>query len=93
MDKPTFEQQSMFQYQGNHVLKGATFEGKNMLPIGSIFFPLRVAHVRIEYSMRVKLLTEHHLEFLSINEGCTGSSESTLVKLPHCWNHMSPLTS
>ena len=66
MDKPTFEQQSMFQYQGNHVLKGATFEGKNMLPIGSIFFPLRVAPVRIEYSMRVKLLTEHHLEFLSI---------------------------
>ena len=27
--------------------------------------------------MIVKLLTEHHLEFLSLKEGCTGSSEST----------------
>ena len=35
--------------------------------------------------MIVKLLTEHHLEFLSFNGGCTGSSESTLVKMPHCW--------
>ena len=38
-----------------------------------------------EYSMTVKLLTEHHLEFLSLKGGCTGSSESTLVKMPHCW--------
>ena len=35
--------------------------------------------------MIVKLLTEHHFEFLSLNEGCTGSSESTHVKMPHCW--------
>ena len=35
--------------------------------------------------MSVKLLSEHHLEFLSLKEGCTGSSESTLVKMPHCW--------
>ena len=35
--------------------------------------------------MNVKLLTEHHLEFLSSLGGCTGSSESTLDKLPHCW--------
>ena len=35
--------------------------------------------------MSVKLLTGHHLEILSINGGCTGSSESTLVKIPHCW--------
>ena len=35
--------------------------------------------------MSVKLLNEHHLEFLSIKGGCTGSSESTLVKMPHCW--------
>ena len=33
--------------------------------------------------MTVKLLTEHHLEFLSLKGGCTGSSESTLVKMPH----------
>ena len=35
--------------------------------------------------MSVQLLTEHHLEFLSLKGGCTGSSESTLVKMPHCW--------
>ena len=35
--------------------------------------------------MTVKLLIEHHLEFLSIKGGCTGWSESTLVKIPHCW--------
>ena len=33
--------------------------------------------------MSVKLLTELHLEFLSLKVGCTGSSESTLVKMPH----------
>ena len=38
-----------------------------------------------EYSISVKLLTEQHLEFLSLTEGCTGSSESTLVKMPYCW--------
>ena len=35
--------------------------------------------------MSVKLLTEHHLEFLSLKGGCTGSSEPTHVKMPHCW--------
>ena len=35
--------------------------------------------------MNVKLLTEHHLEFLRLKGGCTASSESTLVKIPHCW--------
>ena len=35
--------------------------------------------------MTVKLQTEHHLEFLSLNGGCRGSSESTHVKIPHCW--------
>ena len=53
------------------------------------------------YSMSVKLLTEHHLEFQSLKGGCTGSSESTLVKIPHClkshvaahiWGNLSPLT-
>ena len=41
-------------------------------------------HIR-EYSMSVKLMTEHNLEFPSLKGGCTGSSESTLVKMPHCW--------
>ena len=31
--------------------------------------------------MSVKLLTEHHLKFLSLKGGCTGLSQSTL----HCW--------
>ena len=35
--------------------------------------------------MNVKLLTEHHLVFLSLKGSCTGSSESTFVKTPHCW--------
>ena len=35
--------------------------------------------------MLVNLLTEHHLEFLSLKGGCRGSSESTHVKMPHCW--------
>ena len=35
--------------------------------------------------MTVNLLTEHHLEFVSLKGGYTGSSGSTLVKMPHCW--------
>ena len=35
--------------------------------------------------MSVKLLTEHHLELILLKGGCTGSSEYTLVKMPHCW--------
>ena len=47
--------------------------------------------------MSVKLLIEQHLEFLSFKGGCTGSSESTLVKISHCWKsgftaHMSSAT-
>ena len=39
----------------------------------------------LEYSIIFKLLTEHHLEFRSLKGGCRGSSESTHVKMPHCW--------
>ena len=35
--------------------------------------------------MSVKLLTEQQLEFLSSKGDWTGSSESTLFKIPHCW--------
>ena len=35
--------------------------------------------------MTVKLLTEQHLKFLNLKGGCTGLSESILVKMPHCW--------
>ena len=38
-----------------------------------------------EDSMSVKLLTEHHLEFLRLKGGYTGSSESSRVKMPHGW--------
>ena len=39
----------------------------------------------LEYSRGVQLLTEQNLELLSLKEVCIGSSESTLVKVPHCW--------
>ena len=54
----------------------------------------------LEYSMNFKLLTEQHFEFLSLTGGCRGSSESTLVIMPHSWKshvaaqlyfHMAPL--
>ena len=35
--------------------------------------------------MRVKVLTEHYLETISLKGCYTGSSESTHVKMPHCW--------
>ena len=35
--------------------------------------------------MIVKLLTVHHLEFLSLKGGCRGSSECTHIKMPHYW--------
>ena len=35
--------------------------------------------------MSVKLQTEGNLVFLSLKGGCTGWSESTLVKMQHCW--------
>ena len=52
----------------------------------------------LEYSVNIKLLTEHHLESLNFKRFCTGSSESKLVKMPHCWKshvatHLSFITS
>ena len=35
--------------------------------------------------MAPRLMTEQHLEFLRLKGYCTGSSESTLVRMPHCW--------
>ena len=42
----------------------------------------------LEYSIIVKLLTDHHLEFPSLKGGCTGWSESTLVKMQRCWKSL-----
>ena len=39
----------------------------------------------LKYFMTVKLLTKHHLRFLSLKGGCTDWSECTIVKMPHCW--------
>ena len=41
--------------------------------------------------MSVKVLTEYHLEFLSLKGDYTGSSESALVKMRHFGNHMERL--
>ena len=38
--------------------------------------------------MSVKLLTEHHLEFLNLTGGCKGSYESTLVQMSNCWKSL-----
>ena len=35
--------------------------------------------------MIVKLLSEHHIEFLSLTGGCRGLSESTFVIMSNCW--------
>ena len=35
--------------------------------------------------MIVKLMTEHHLEFLSLTGGCRGSTKAALVKMSSCW--------
>ena len=35
--------------------------------------------------MNIKLLNEHHLEFLSLKGGCIGLSVCIHVKVPHCW--------
>ena len=39
----------------------------------------------LEYYMNIKLLNEHNLEFLSLKEGYTDSSEFIHAKIPHCW--------
>ena len=43
--------------------------------------------------MIVKLLIEHHLEFLSLTGGCRGSSESTHVKMLNCWKSLAAVLS
>ena len=41
--------------------------------------------------MTLRPPTEHHLEFLGLKGYYTGSSESTLVKILHCWkSHVAP---
>ena len=42
----------------------------------------------LEYSLNVKQLTEHHLKFLSLKGGYTGSSESIHVKIPQYYKSL-----
>ena len=42
----------MFQPRRKHILKGASIKGKNMLPMGSIFFPLIVAPMRMDNNFK-----------------------------------------
>ena len=42
----------MLQGRENQFLKGATIKGKNMLPMGRIFFPLKVASMRKENNFK-----------------------------------------
>ena len=35
----------------------------------------------LEYAMA----EQHNFQFVSLKGDCTGSTESTLVKIPHCW--------
>ena len=44
----------------------------------------------LEYSMTVTLLTEQHLEFLSLKGSCAGLSEPIHIKMPHCWKSHVP---
>ena len=46
---------------------------------------IRAFASRLNILWLLSLLTKHHLKFLSLKGGCTGSYESTLVKMPHCW--------
>ena len=58
IDKPTFERNSQFARRWATIKEkimppaGATIKGKNMLPRGSIFFPLKVAPVRVESKLK-----------------------------------------
>ena len=46
---------------------------------------IRAFASRLNISITVKLLTEHHLEFLSLKGDFTSPSKYTLVKMPHRW--------
>ena len=49
--------------------------------IHSVYSPIRAVYPNKNH---VTSHPEQHLEFLSLKRGCTGSSESTLVKMTRC---------
>ena len=49
---------------------------------------IRAFASRLNIYTSVQQLTDHHLEFVSLKGGYTGSSESTLVKMTHITAHL-----
>ena len=61
------------------------FKGEHIVYAGYTICTWREHIVYGAFCGSTKLLTVHYLEFLSLKGGCTGSSESTHVKLPNYW--------
>ena len=74
----------------NNVVYGTMCDQQSLRSAYTYVQSVQSLCLSLEYSMSDKLLTEHHLEFLSLKGGCKGSSMSTLVKKPHCCK--SPVT-
>ena len=78
-----FEVQIIFQVNFRHtIINEPVHEISNNVVCATSKVSDQPAHT--QYSMIVKLLTEHHMEFLSLKRGRRDSSESTHVKKPHC---------
>ena len=60
-------------------------EQQRLRPACAYAQSVQILCLSFEYSMNLKLLTEKHLDFLSLIGSCTGSSEYALVKMPHWW--------
>ena len=58
---------------------------QSLRPAGTFTQSHQSLCLSLDYSMSVKILTEHHLELLSLKGGSKCSSETTLVKELHCW--------
>ena len=70
------------------ILLEATLKGKNMLPRGSIFFPLRLAafekHILFFKKLRVAPFGEHIIIFpLKVAPLLSMETDSTILKLFH----------
>ena len=73
----TFEPTKHLRHEISNNVVCATSKGSDQ--------PAHMRSLTDAFSMNIKLLTEHHLEILSLKGGCTGLSESIHVKMPHCW--------
>ena len=88
-----FSGMQSFNFSGSHTIWPMTWDFQQCGMCDQQSFRSACAYAQsdqilcfsLEYSMTVKLLTEHHIEFLPLKGGWTGMSESTHVKMPHCW--------